>query len=104
MASWFAARPALRTGPVMRPTQAIGAALGLALAATLLLVHQTSSSDPLKFLAVGVGGLVVGWMFLSERYHISLLALMVYLGLLDGFIRLKTGSSNLTVVRDVLLY
>ena len=48
-------------------------------------------SQPLYAL-FGVGG----WMFLTERYELSLAVLMVYVGLLDGFLKLKTGSSSVT--------
>src|SRR5262249_9170155 len=44
------------------------------------------------------------WMLLSERYEWTLVALMLYLGLADGYLKLSTGSSNVTLVRDLLLY
>jgi glycosyltransferase involved in cell wall biosynthesis len=52
---------------------------------------------------VGFGG-VAGWMFLSERYRLTLAVLLLYLGLLDGFLKLRTGYLYATVGRDVLLY
>ena len=50
------------------------------------------------FLCVGV------WLVLSERYELSLAVVMLYLGLLDGFLKLKTGTSYVTFGRDVLLW
>src|SRR4051812_46037640 len=57
-----------------------------------------STLSLLGFLGVG------GWMFLSERYEATLLVLTLYLGLLDGFLKLKTGSQLTTLGRDLLLY
>ena len=45
------------------------------------------------FAAISVAA-VVAWMLLSERYAWSLAVLMLYLGLLDGYLKLRTGSSN----------
>ena len=53
--------------------------------------------------AAGILG-VTGWMLFSERYEWSLALLMVYLGLADGYLKLKTGSSHVTLIRDMLLY
>ena len=53
--------------------------------------------------AVGVG-LVAGFMLFNQRYELSLAVLMVYLGLLDGYIKLKLNTSWATLGRDVLLY
>jgi hypothetical protein len=44
------------------------------------------------------------WLFFSERYEITLAVLLLYLGLLDGVLKLASGSSIATLVRDVLLY
>jgi hypothetical protein len=44
------------------------------------------------------------WMFFSERYEATLAVLLLYLGLLDGFLKLASGSSVATLGRDVLLY
>jgi hypothetical protein len=56
-------------------------------------------------IAAGAIGLaVLLWLFLSERREQTLLALGLYLGLLDGYLKLKTNSSTITLVRDALLY
>jgi hypothetical protein len=54
--------------------------------------------------AVGVGLAVCAYLALSERYERNLIVLLLYLGLLDGFLRLRTGNSELTLVRDALLW
>lgn len=54
-----------------------------------------------------VGAAIAGfalWMLLSERYAVTLAVLMVYVGLADGYLKLKTGSDQITLVRDMLLY
>jgi hypothetical protein len=77
-------------------------ALGGALA--LLVVIQ---STPPSLVVLPAGGLfvVIGiWMFRSERYEHTLAVLMVYLGAADGYLKLRTGSSVMTLGRDALLY
>jgi hypothetical protein len=44
------------------------------------------------------------WMFFSERYEVTLGVLLLYLGLLDGVLKLASGSTVATLGRDVLLY
>jgi hypothetical protein len=54
-----------------------------------------------------VGAAVLGlsaWMFFSERVEISLAVLLVYLGVADGYLKLKSGSNLATLGRDLLLY
>jgi hypothetical protein len=47
---------------------------------------------------------LVLWLFFSERYEVTLAVLLLYLGLLDGFVKLASGSNLATIVRDALLY
>jgi hypothetical protein len=44
------------------------------------------------------------WFFFSERYEVTLALLLLYLGLLDGVVKLASGSSVATLGRDILLY
>lgn len=44
------------------------------------------------------------WLFFSERYAVTLAVLLLYLGLLDGVVKLAFGSNLATLGRDVLLY
>lgn len=56
----------------------------------------------------GVAGVALAatviWMFFSRRYALTLGVLVLYLGLLDGYLKLKTGAQIATLGRDLLLY
>lgn len=43
-------------------------------------------------------------LFRSRRIDLALAAGVAYMGLLDGYLRLETGSSTLTMARDLILY
>lgn len=47
--------------------------------------------------------LLAAWCFTHRRVDRSLAALGLYLGLLDGYLKLKTGSPFITLGRDVLV-
>lgn len=47
--------------------------------------------------------LLAAWCFSHRRVDQSLAALGLYLGLLDGYMKLSTGSPVITLVRDVLV-
>jgi hypothetical protein len=55
---------------------------------------------------VGLVGFLcaAAWMFFSERYALTLAVLTLYLGLVDGYLKLHTGSGYATLTRDALLY
>jgi len=55
---------------------------------------------PLTWLAVALPA----WLALTRRTGLALAAVLLYMGLLDGLIRLKTGGQAATLGRDVLLY
>lgn len=74
----------------------------LAVVAVYVARHQSPSL--LTASATAGFAFVALWMFLSERYSLTLAVLLLYLGLLDGYVKLKTGSSTVTLARDVLLY
>jgi hypothetical protein len=84
--------------PLVVAGVALGGA-GLALAATIGLAGLS---------LVGVGAAAVTilclWLVASERYELTLAVLALYVGLLDGFLRLRTGVAELTLLRDLLLY
>ena len=44
------------------------------------------------------------WLAFTKRTHLALAIVLLYLGLLDGVVKLSTGSQNATLGRDVLLY
>ncbi len=76
------------------------AAAGLAV--TLLV--RLEGNAFLLALPVGLGLSVCGWLFMQQRLEIALVVVAVYLGLLDGFLKLRTGHEVVTLVRDALLY
>ncbi|MEA2269600.1 MAG: hypothetical protein QOC64_2210, partial [Solirubrobacteraceae bacterium] len=87
-------------GALLGPT----ALCGLLIAFTLAVTTRVPDPSALSTLAL-VGVLAVGgWMFVSERYALSLAVLCLYLGLLDGFLKMATGHQVTTLGRDVLLY
>jgi len=47
--------------------------------------------------------LLAAWCFSHRRVDQSLVALGLYLGLLDGYLKLRTGSPVITLARDVLV-
>ena len=63
-----------------------------------------STSSFLRIAAPTLLGGVALWMFLSEHYERTLAVLAIYLGVFDGYLKLKTGSTVATLGRDVLLY
>lgn len=54
-------------------------------------------------LAVVASILLAAWCFSNRRVDRSLLILGLYLGLLDGYLKLRTGNSFITLGRDVLI-
>lgn len=91
----------------VQPLSAAGvAAIVGAIAATawLVLSASTSTTALTRDAAAALLAAVALWMFLSERYTVTLAVLVLYLGLFDGFLKLRTGSSVATLGRDVLLY
>jgi hypothetical protein len=82
------------------------AALAFVVAATVGLtvaIGVHTIPGPLAFVGLFLGAVVV-WMFFTERVLLSLAILVVFLGTLDGFLKLKTGSGAVTLVRDVLIF
>ena len=93
-----------RVGPTMLPGAAGGSIAGAGAAAFLAVLAVRSTSTAIHVGAPTVLVMVAVWMFFSEHYERTLAVLALYLGLLDGFLKLKTGSTIATLGRDVLLY
>jgi len=89
---------------VMLPSSLVGLLIGVAAATFLAAVALRSTRDVIHLGAPVLLCGVAAWMFFSERYEWTLAVLVVYLGLLDGFLKLSTGSTVATLGRDVLLY
>jgi hypothetical protein len=82
--------------------QAGGGLLIAAVAAGLTAVVISGATvNGLAILIVVAGSL---WFATTRRPAVALALLMVYLGVLDGYLKLATGSSYVTFVRDALLY
>lgn len=97
-------------GPAARPPGGTAdLALRAVLAATacgVAIVVAATLSVP--SLLVGLGGVAFAglavWMFVTEDVTRPCIALLLYLGMVDGYVKLATGSSFVTLGRDVLLY
>jgi glycosyltransferase involved in cell wall biosynthesis len=83
-------------------------ARGVLTAGVLILVtiaiSALSAGEFLKILLVFGAVFLCLWLLLSERYELTLAVLVLYLGLLDGYIKLKLNTSWATLGRDALLY
>lgn len=79
--------------------------LGVAVAAAAAGVAHVLVTQGLAY-TITVLVLVAGslWFAGTSRTSLALAFLMLYLGLLDGYLKLSTHSSAVTLVRDVLLY
>lgn len=100
-------------GPAISVRRPMGASLGPGLllgacavgAAAWVGVAGSGSAHTFAYKAVPVLLTPLAlWLFLSERYEITLAVLLLYLGLLDGVVKLSSGSSLATLGRDALLY
>ncbi len=103
MATTTASGPAALGRELLKPLSAAAAAIALACAGLAITV-QFPSATPFVAIAVLAVLAFAAWMFLNQRYEWSLAVLMLYLGLADGYLKLRTGSSHATLLRDVLLY
>jgi hypothetical protein len=75
-------------------------ALALALGIALAVPHPTVAKDAVILL----GGLGVFALLVSARYTVTLTVLAVYLGLLDGPVKLLTATQAASPIRNVLTY
>lgn len=100
--AWLPAAPRLSswTSRAVRQTLAglFVAALSGALAVSML-DHTT-----LKGLAVLIVVVGSAWFATTRHTQLALAVLMLYLGLLDGYLKLATGSTVVTFVRDAFLF
>jgi hypothetical protein len=81
------------------------AGVALAIVAAGWLAYSLGTRYNGSFIVIAVAGFALaGWMFITERLGLTLSILLLYLGLVDGFLRLRTGQANLTIARDLLLY
>jgi hypothetical protein len=100
----LATRRRLRQPDVSR-SAIIHVALGLAVAAVAAVGAREVQHAPLaKAAAVVIVAAGTVLFLVTRRTGLALAAFMVYLGALDGFLKLSTGSTVVTFVRDGLLY
>lgn len=98
---------------VTRPSRSRGHDLGLTLAAYaggalcvgLSILFATGQVVGRGSAALAGAGflLLAAWCFASPRVDRTLVVLALYLGLLDGYVKLRTGSPNVTLARDALV-
>ncbi len=86
-----------------RPDDAIAA---VAIAGVLLLAITVFAPGKslLGIAAPAIMVLVCLYFVVSPRIEVSLAVLLLYLGLLDGYLKLRSGSTAVTLGRDALLY
>jgi hypothetical protein len=79
------------------------AGLLIAAAAAVLVVYASrhATRSGIAIVLIVFGGL---WLLSTRRTQLALAGLMLYLGLLDGYLKLSSGSNLVTFVRDGLLY
>lgn len=87
------------------PSLARSVCAGLA-ALCLALFISTKAADVSPMAPIGAALFLVlpAWMFVNQRVEQSLAVLIVYLGVLDGYLKLRFDVEVLTLGRDVLLY
>lgn len=71
---------------------------------TTVAISAASAGAFLLALLIFGAVLLCLWMLVSERYELTLAVLMLYIGLLDGYVKLKLNTSWATLGRDALLY
>lgn len=102
MASIALRRPRLRRAPAGLPHQ-VTAGLGIAAVAAGL-TWLVDEQGPLLGIGGVCGALLAAWLVTTRRTGLALALFMVYLGTLDGYLKLSTGVPALTFVRDALLF
>src|SRR5438874_1820015 len=71
-------------------------------AVALAIVAAVPEPDPLLVLAIVLGAVGLLALLLSARYEVTLTLLALYLGLLDGPVKLLTASQAASGVRNIL--
>jgi hypothetical protein len=93
-----------RARPPVRETL-LAVVLGLVVIAVAFVATDQLSDQP-PLVAVGLALLIVlpAWMVFSANYRLTLVALLLYLGLVDGPLKLLLDNGVATLGRDLLLY
>jgi hypothetical protein len=85
---------------VARQTAA-GLLVAAAAAGLTVFITKRATLDGAAIVLAVAGAL---WFAITRRVGVALALLMLYLGLLDGYLKLATGSNLVTFLRDALLY
>jgi O-antigen ligase/polysaccharide polymerase Wzy-like membrane protein len=79
-----------------------GACAVLALAGAGFALKAPYYGLPLPLTAVAVG--IPAWLALTSRHGAALAVALLYMGLVDGFVKLRSNGQAATLGRDVVLY
>jgi hypothetical protein len=83
----------------------IGASGAIPLALGLAISVEVAHPSYLLLGALVAGGLGIAALITSERYPLTITVVVLYLGLLEGPVKLGTGAhAQASVIRDVLIY
>ncbi|MDP8908788.1 MAG: hypothetical protein M3N47_06645 [Chloroflexota bacterium] len=101
----FALSPRGGSGRLSAREMAPALLLGIVVSAVAFAATERLAEQP-PLVSVGLALLLVlpAWMLFSANYRLTLVALLLYLGLLDGVLKLQLNTSVATLGRDVLLY
>ena len=102
MSSYAAWR--LATGAVSPRLRAQVAAGLLVAAAAAALTSFIADREPLLGLGPVLAVATALWFAATRRTQLALALFMVYVGALDGYLKLASGSGYVTLLRDVLLF
>lgn len=95
-------RPRIPSLPAGLATQSCaGLAVAVLAAGLTWLIDE---QGPLLGGCAVLGVLLTAWLATTRRTPLALALLMIYLGTLDGFLKLSTGVQAITFVRDGLLF
>jgi hypothetical protein len=81
----------------------ISAALAVTIAVGVVLATK-GPANGLPLPLAGVAVAIPAWCAVTNRARLALAVVLLYIGLFDGVVRLKTGGQAATLVRDVFLY
>jgi len=81
----------------------VGATGLIVLAVALGIALEVPNPRPAAVAGITLGGLGVLALAISTRYEVTLTLLVLYLGLLDGPVKLESASQAASAVRDILI-
>jgi hypothetical protein len=90
--------------PLTEPGRVQTVVVGAAVAVAGLAFGALAAQKSLLFAAEAAAAIGFGlWLMCSTRYEVTLAVLMLYLGLLDGYLKLKLNNTAITAGRDLLM-